>query len=268
MAAAIYNAIKGSGAISGGLSVCKSGGAAENAKTAVLKYGANLDGHTSKQISIEDIENSKLVITMTSSHKSMLLSAVPQFSDKIMTLAEFAGENKDVLDPFGGDIFVYKKTAEMIYDYINKALNKIEIRLANNNDADEIAAFEENIFPDFWKKQSVLEEIEKEKILVAIKEEKVCGYCIFMQAADEGEILKIAVNPQVRKMGIGKKLLEKTLSHLKELGAQVVYLEVRKSNLNAILLYEKVGFVKVRERKNYYSDSEDALIYTLKIKDR
>ena len=50
--------------------------------------------------------------------------------------------------------------------------------------------------------------------------------------------------------------------------ALFVTLEVRKSNENAIALYEKCGFKKIGERKNFYSKpTEDALIYTLYLKD-
>ena len=51
--------------------------------------------------------------------------------------------------------------------------------------------------------------------------------------------------------------------------ADFVTLEVRKSNGPAIRLYEKCGFEKAGERKNFYSTpTEDALLYTLYLKER
>ncbi len=74
-----------------------------------------------------------------------------------------------------------------------------------------------------------------------------------------GHIVSIAVLPQFRRRGIATKLMEEALKRLKEIyGVKEVYLEVRVSNLPAIKLYEKLGFVKVRRIKYYYLDGEDA----------
>ncbi len=259
MAEVIYNNIKGEkSAISRGISVFSGSGASLNSKKAVLKYGLNIENHISKQITYDDIESAHLVITMTMAHKYILQNAFPQFSEKIITLSEFAGETDDVTDPFGGNESVYEETAQMIYDYIVKGIGKI--RLAKNKDAEEIFLLEKEIFPDFWSKKTIEEKIEKESVLIFEKKGKTLGYCIFMCAADEGEILKIAVDVAHRKDGIGNALLKETLKKLYSLGAKNVFLEVRRSNINAISLYEKSGFKKMGERKNYYPDGEDALI--------
>ena len=272
MAEVIYNSLSPNGdAISAGLSVLESSNANPNSKKAVEKFGLNLDNHRSKQISIDDIVNSRLVITMTKSQKDLLCSVIPDKADKIITLAEFACETEDVSDPFGNDLAFYEKTADMIYAYIKKGLSKfpINVLLAEPTDIDDIMSLENEIFSDAWGKNSVTSEIEKGSVFVAKKYGKLLGYCIFMQVADEGEIYKIAVDKNVQRQGVGSIILNKTISYLRDLGADNIYLEVRKSNEKAISLYEKFGFVKSGERKNYYPDnSEDALLYTLSTKER
>lgn len=85
------------------------------------------------------------------------------------------------------------------------------------------------------------------------KREEVLGYIIFSK---EGHIISIAIDPQYRRKGIGKKLLEEALKspHIKR-----VWAEVRRSNYGAQMFYLRMGFQIVGEIPNYYGN-EDALI--------
>lgn len=81
---------------------------------------------------------------------------------------------------------------------------------------------------------------------------------------DEVHIGTIAVHPNYRRQGIGRVLLVHALQDASREGAQVCYLEVRKSNLGAQALYNKLGFKTVNVRRHYYHDNgEDALLMTL-----
>lgn len=269
MAMAIFNTLsKERKADSAGISVAISSAAADNAKSAVTKYGASLDDHLSRQITYDDLNEYSLVITMTKSHKEFLRSYLDD--DKIMTLAEFAGEKEDVSDPFGGGPALYEETAAMIYDYIKKGLEKgNDCALAKNEDVRIIAELEKEYFSDAWSEKSINNEIEKERVIVIKDKSEIVGYCIFMCAADEGEILRIAVRKNMRKKGIGKKLLSFAITQMEKVDCISVFLEVRASNFAAAALYESVGFKKIGSRKNYYTNpKEDALIYKLKIKER
>jgi ribosomal-protein-alanine N-acetyltransferase len=91
----------------------------------------------------------------------------------------------------------------------------------------------------------------------------VVGYCGFWRAADEAHISTIAVHPKHRLQGIGQLLLVTAIERAVELGASIVSLEVRVSNVAAQNLYLKYGFQVVGRRRRYYSDNrEDALIMT------
>lgn len=266
MAQAIFEAMGGE-AISRGVQVPFPSSACENAKKAVLKYGGDLSEHISRQITLSDIENADVVITMTAGHRDFLRNAVKD--KEIITLAEFAGEYNDVADPYGGDELVYEKCAAQIYDYLKKGRERaLIIKEAQESNAAFIEECERTVFSDGWSMNSVLGAIKRSQVLVAQTGGKLSGYCIFMNAADEGEILRIAVPDNMRKKGIGRKLLEKALDSMKERGVMTVYLEVRRSNEAAIALYKSSGFKESGVRAKYYDNGEDALIFNLDLKER
>jgi [ribosomal protein S18]-alanine N-acetyltransferase len=92
----------------------------------------------------------------------------------------------------------------------------------------------------------------------------VIGMIVMWVILDEAHVATIAVHPDFRGYGIGRKLLAKGLSAAYDRGARMAYLEVRKGNLPAQHLYDKFGFQVVGERPRYYKDNnEDALLMTL-----
>lgn len=86
------------------------------------------------------------------------------------------------------------------------------------------------------------------------------GYIVWLKVVDVADILNLFVFPQYRKSGKATSLLLATIDTLKQTGIKTFYLEVKKSNKQAISVYEKVGFKVVREIKNYY-ENEDGLAY-------
>lgn len=76
-----------------------------------------------------------------------------------------------------------------------------------------------------------------------------------------GHVVSIAVLPDYRRKGIGRKLMLESMDRLKiHYGVEEVYLEVRISNTPAIRLYEGLGFKKIKVLKHYYLDGEDAYL--------
>ena len=268
MAEAIFNSLSEVKAQSAGISVGIPSGAAKNACIAVEKYGASLENHISTQLTVEDLEEYKLILTMTSSQRDMLRSYVNE--DKIMTLGDFAGEDGEVSDPYGGSLELYEKTAEKIRYYILRGIvRNSKCVFAENSDLDILVEMEKEYFADSWSENSVKLQIENQKVIVIKFGEIILGYCIFMVAADEGEILRIATCKNIRKAGLGKKLLTSVISEMKESGVKEVFLEVRAGNESAIALYKSIGFSEIGIRKGYYKDNnEDAKLFKLEIKER
>ncbi len=94
--------------------------------------------------------------------------------------------------------------------------------------------------------------------------EQVVGFSCSICSGPEAELLNIGVAQGKQGKGLGEGLLRSSLLLLPET-AEHCFLEVRRSNIPAINLYEKLGFESIAERKDYYRHSsgvvEDALIF-------
>lgn len=88
------------------------------------------------------------------------------------------------------------------------------------------------------------------------------GFVLGRAAADEAEILTLAVAPHARGQGLGRALLQAAINRARELGATTMFLEVGADNPAALALYAGLGFAKVGQRKAYY-EGRDALVLRL-----
>lgn len=81
--------------------------------------------------------------------------------------------------------------------------------------------------------------------------EDAVGFALSRQAADEEELLLIAVMPQARGLGVGHALMERFIASARSRGSSKLFLEMREGN-PAQLLYTRHGFAVVGQRKDYY----------------
>lgn len=86
------------------------------------------------------------------------------------------------------------------------------------------------------------------------------GFVLARVAADEAEILTLAVAPDARRQGIGAALLAEAMAGAVVRGAGAMFLEVSDRNAAARALYAAAGFLSVGRRKRYYGDGADALV--------
>lgn len=116
----------------------------------------------------------------------------------------------------------------------------------------ELSILDKECFSVPWSEESFIEETENPvaTYFLAKIDGKIVGYCGVWLVYGEGQITNIAVLPEYRNKKIASALLEKVMAHCKE--ADKIILEVRESNIPAISLYEKFGFVKAGIRKNFY----------------
>ncbi|HEX9727483.1 MAG TPA: ribosomal protein S18-alanine N-acetyltransferase [Gemmatimonadales bacterium] len=134
------------------------------------------------------------------------------------------------------------------------------IRPAIGADLDDVAAIEQEVFPDPWSRALLAEHL-RDVFLVAVVRDAVVGFLIARAADDEAEVLNLAVRPDVRRRHAGTRLLETALGVLLGAGVRQVFLEVRPSNSAARLFYEGMGFTPVGRRRAYYRlPTEDALV--------
>src|SRR3954470_4309712 len=80
----------------------------------------------------------------------------------------------------------------------------------------------------------------------------VIGFAVSRMAADEAEILSIAVDATYRGRGLSRDLLLTHLGHLAGHGVRKIFLEVEENNQPARRLYERMGFAVVGRRERYY----------------
>lgn len=86
------------------------------------------------------------------------------------------------------------------------------------------------------------------------------GMILARVAADEGEVLTLAVLPAHRRAGLGTALLRAAMDRAAGMGARAMFLEVAVTNHGARGLYAAHGFREAGLRRRYYSDGTDALV--------
>lgn len=86
------------------------------------------------------------------------------------------------------------------------------------------------------------------------------GYALGWWVIDELELLAVAVLPQARRRGVGRRLLDEVLAEIRARGGRRVLLEVARSNAAARRLYESAGFRVLDVRRGYYATGDDALV--------
>ena len=127
----------------------------------------------------------------------------------------------------------------------------------------QIAHLEILCFHDPWSEKSIASELENALSLwiVAVEGDDVIGYVGSQTVLGWSDMMNVAVHPDHRRRGVGEKLVIALEEALKAQESTCLTLEVRASNDPARTLYEKLGFVEVGRRKNYYRNpKEDALI--------
>lgn len=143
------------------------------------------------------------------------------------------------------------------------------IRPARIADAPRLAELERLCFSDPWSEGAFREALESAWSFGLVAERNgatrgPAGYLIGRDAAGTGEILNLAVAPEVRRQGLAKRLLHRGLAQFAHRRSEEVFLEVRESNLAARELYGAAGFRPVGMRSGYYRNpSEDALVLRL-----
>jgi ribosomal-protein-alanine N-acetyltransferase len=128
---------------------------------------------------------------------------------------------------------------------------------ASARDAAAIAALHARSFQRGWSDGEVEALLVERNVIAhrAVVGRKLAGFIMSRLAADEAEILSVAVNRAFQGRGLGRKLLMLHLGRLAGYGAQTVFLEVSEKNDPAGKLYARAGFREVSRRPNYYGNA-------------
>ncbi len=161
-------------------------------------------------------------------------------------------------------LYIKKSQAE------NELLKKISNNLSIDDKVEikDLVTLEKKCFDNPYSETLLKNDLlnEKRKSFFAYYNDEPIGYINFEVILDEIELYRICVLEEFRQYGIGTKLMNKMVEYFNENNCKKIFLEVDKENFGAIKLYENFGFKKVAERKNYYQNNHDALVFTLEKK--
>ena len=143
-------------------------------------------------------------------------------------------------------------------------MSEITVGLMTIDDVDAVYEIEKQCFAIPWSRESFLQEVTSNacaRYMVVREDGAPIAYAGMWLVLFEAHITNIAVRPDRRGMGYGELVTRSLIQLAADTGMQCMSLEVRRSNMVARSLYEKLGFVEIGFRKRYYADNnEDALI--------
>jgi ribosomal-protein-alanine N-acetyltransferase len=139
---------------------------------------------------------------------------------------------------------------------------EVSLREACPDDVSALVAIENAVHVAPWTEKHFHEEFTKPYSTSWVltddeTDSEILGYIVFWKMYDECQILNIAVAPPCRGKGYAQLMMRKAVDHALKSGAKQIVLDVRKGNLAAIQLYQKLHFTIQHVRKAFYSNGED-----------
>ncbi len=157
--------------------------------------------------------------------------------------------------------------------------SEITVKKASSDDAEQIFALSVQCNLAEWSEADYRNEAERNDSMMLTArlnaEKSVIGFIAarltgFVKSAVENDeyreldIINFGVKAELRRKGIGRRLLEEILRLASEQNVGSVWLEVRQSNGEAIKFYESYGFTEIQIRKGFYANPlDDALVMKL-----
>jgi ribosomal-protein-alanine N-acetyltransferase len=146
---------------------------------------------------------------------------------------------------------------------------QLQYRRMRASDLPEVARLEKSLYAFPWSLGNFRDSLGAGYDCWTVTHgEAVIGYAVLMVAVDEAHLLNFAVALEWQNQGIGRSFLKHMVEVARLAACQIVYLEVRPSNLPARHLYKSAGFQQIAIRPEYYpalSGREDALFLGLSI---
>ena len=146
-------------------------------------------------------------------------------------------------------------------------LPQLQFRRMRMTDLPEVARLEKSLYDFPWSLGNFRDSLTAGYDCWAVTHgETLVGYAVLMVALEEAHLLNFAIAAEWQNQGVGGRFLAHMVEVAREAGCQIVYLEVRPSNLPARHLYRKMGFQQIDIRPEYYPahhGREDALFLGL-----
>jgi [ribosomal protein S18]-alanine N-acetyltransferase len=146
-----------------------------------------------------------------------------------------------------------------------KEMTRVELRGLQLRDLGAIERIERSSYPTPWSRSMFASELAKPSSICLgafdLETDALVGYLVISRYVDAWHVMNVAVAPEHRRRGIAHSLLDRLFELTAGRGHRGYTLEVRVSNVEAIALYERLGFKPRGVRRGYYTDNrEDALI--------
>ena len=137
------------------------------------------------------------------------------------------------------------------------------IREMKESDLPQVLAIQRELSFQDWNEKQFLAEIRASYALCMVYEADIIeGYAVFHLMGPDSELLSIATKASAQRKGIGSELLQAGLDRLDFTAGDKMFLEVREKNSKARRFYEKHDFTAYGNRSRYYSDGENAILYS------
>ncbi len=151
----------------------------------------------------------------------------------------------------------------------------VHVDEANRKDASDLAAIHAQSFTHGWSAEEFASLLNQSNVIClaarrngVLGARRSIGFVLVRVAADEAEILTVAVLPASRGRGTGRRLVEEAIRRLYRGRIGSLFLEVDENNRAAVSLYRALGFAQVGRRTGYYREpggTASALVMRLQL---
>ena len=147
---------------------------------------------------------------------------------------------------------------------------EVQLQALSEVDLDAVLAIEQQAYRHPWTRGNFADSMHAGYHLRALTgADTLLGYYVAMQGVEEVHLLNITVAPAFQGQGYGVLMLDALAIWARSRQAQWLWLEVRVSNTRAMQVYQRYGYARVGERKNYYpaeqGQREHAVVMSFKL---
>jgi len=139
----------------------------------------------------------------------------------------------------------------------------VQVRWMVRRDFAQVLTIEESCFEFPWTAEEFLQCLQQPNCLgmVAEYEERIVGFVIYETPKNRLFVSNIAVVPEFQRHGIARQMIQKLVTKMIHQRRQKITIEIRETNLPALLCFRALGFKSTNILKNFYDEqSEDAYV--------
>jgi len=146
---------------------------------------------------------------------------------------------------------------------IKEIKTQVHIRWMIRRDTPVVLRIEAESFDNPWTEEELIRTLRNREVIGMVAElaDEVVGFMIYELHKNRLHLINFSVAPEVRRQGVGSTMVEKLVSKLSHDRRNRIMLEVRESNLAALLFFKSKGFRAIKILRDFYEDTtEDAYL--------